>query len=717
MEQHESMEIDALYSKLPIGLTPRTIRLLSIRPLSTPDNLSAKLEVAELKDGLDFTTISYTWGDPKIYANISVNGHDIGIAKNLTILMHQLLAEEQQQKCENSVRSPGRRFWIDAICMNQNNVNEKEEQVPLMAAIYGIATTTLIWLGPAADDSDLAMDLVNGISDQDFEEFDSSETSSPRWVAHRLLFARQWWRRVWTVQEAILSRYPIVKCGTKEIPLEKFVDFEYVYMKYVREATSKNTVKGALAFRYYTNTPYRKMLWRDIKRWLNGPLTGWYSDIVYFDSTQPRDKVYGLMSMLREESRRFITVDYHTKTDAEVFTEIGVLLLKESGFNILSSVPEPKISDTGMPSWCYQWNKPLWSQPLHSYRYTAFVDDHLQGSLRSWHLTPYFERKLYHDVDELGKSSHMRFSPDLRTLAVRGLEVDSIDYVDAGPTSYPDMNCQDILIIRAQNKERTAMTLAACKRWKAYLDVHKPSSYGGGKGLKEAFWRTICVNSVYDFKKPGYESSGTDAQPIIHDYDASFEKKFDAWMGDLDEEQKRMSEQELELYFREYRTTVVSWCLGRKFVTTEGGYIGLVLGDVRVGDRVVVVKGGVVPLVLRKSDWNGGIEKGYSWKGSSRNAGAESAEIRAGKLVTSLPDQEDIHLTSERKRESLVEEVDIAPGRSSKLDEAPLPIDEVKEENSPGYWKFVGDCYLHGIMNGEYTKEVGLGSLKEFWIR
>ena len=48
-------------------------------------------------------------------------------------------------------------LWVDALCINQEDYEEKNRQIPLMAMVYGAARAATIWLGPADANSDLAM--------------------------------------------------------------------------------------------------------------------------------------------------------------------------------------------------------------------------------------------------------------------------------------------------------------------------------------------------------------------------------------------------------------------------------------------------------------------------------------------------------------------------------------------------------------------------------
>jgi hypothetical protein len=97
--------------------------------------------------------------------------------------------------------SESRLIWIDALCINQKDDKERNHQVKEMKQIYRGAARVLAWLGPEADDSDLAMDIVAKAGDLinpgwAFFSFASDRQS----LALIALLQRAYWSRVWIIQ-------------------------------------------------------------------------------------------------------------------------------------------------------------------------------------------------------------------------------------------------------------------------------------------------------------------------------------------------------------------------------------------------------------------------------------------------------------------------------------------------------------------------------------
>jgi hypothetical protein len=149
------------------------IRLITIDPAMQDGRLKLTIEQTPLTDKLDFHVLSYVWGDPTNQKTIIVNDQRLDITQNLydfleTTREHEkdFLAHHEHpnyrklyttETAQTAVKSSEGRvtglatipvlFWIDAICINQNDMNERNEQVPRMGDIYSMASRVWIWIG------------------------------------------------------------------------------------------------------------------------------------------------------------------------------------------------------------------------------------------------------------------------------------------------------------------------------------------------------------------------------------------------------------------------------------------------------------------------------------------------------------------------------------------------------------------------------------------
>lgn len=131
------------------------IRLLQI--ISTAPHIECNLKAADLDDEITFDALSYVWGDPSITTDILVNGKRVSITKNLSTALEY--AREHLHR-----RNPDLWIWADAICINQTDIPEKNQQVPLMRNIYAQAGTVFCWLSPPQKDIFDAMDWIETVA-------------------------------------------------------------------------------------------------------------------------------------------------------------------------------------------------------------------------------------------------------------------------------------------------------------------------------------------------------------------------------------------------------------------------------------------------------------------------------------------------------------------------------------------------------------------------
>lgn len=223
-----------MYQYAPLKESKGEIRLLELYPGGLGEDIECSIRHATLASTLEYTALSYTWGDPKIRKAIVVDGQTLEVTVNLFDALRYLRSSRKTQT-----------LWVDAVCINQGDMNERSKQVLRMRDIYTFAKTVKVWLGPADDDDRAAMALVKSlgaaVSDpeealaQGFNEYGQEfmeifERVDPEIVrALGQLFKRPWWTRVWVVQELSLAKQQaaIVRCGDAAAPWLSFLIAAY----------------------------------------------------------------------------------------------------------------------------------------------------------------------------------------------------------------------------------------------------------------------------------------------------------------------------------------------------------------------------------------------------------------------------------------------------------------------------------------------------------
>ena len=183
------------------------IRLLKLYPPSKryDNNLEANLIVRKDEH---YEALSYTWGSDGDTGSIRVQSgegefEDVDIQPNLESALRQL-------------RKPfrPRLLWVDAICIDQDNLEEKNHQVPKMATIYNDAKRVCVWLGEGGASIEKALSFVNRILDLDnFDRLVADPSSVKDWHALWELMNSSWFSRRWVIQEIALARKATVHCG------------------------------------------------------------------------------------------------------------------------------------------------------------------------------------------------------------------------------------------------------------------------------------------------------------------------------------------------------------------------------------------------------------------------------------------------------------------------------------------------------------------------
>jgi hypothetical protein len=152
------------YSPLKARKDFYSIRLLRLLP---NENNSSDIECQlfdyflsyESLEGHLYEALSYVWGIPQKTRSILLNNYAFKVTENL----HSVLSRMRNQYLERVI-------WIDAICINQDDLKEREEQIQYMARIYGVAKSVIVWLGETADGSDSALEAIGSTARSGLEK-------------------------------------------------------------------------------------------------------------------------------------------------------------------------------------------------------------------------------------------------------------------------------------------------------------------------------------------------------------------------------------------------------------------------------------------------------------------------------------------------------------------------------------------------------------------
>ncbi|KAF2836992.1 HET-domain-containing protein, partial [Patellaria atrata CBS 101060] len=181
------------YRRLP---TATSIRLLSLYTYkeNSPNGICS-LDIVDMNENPQFDALSYTWGDPvpeklrfdiaaqrdynanQFLGNTPVTGFLCdGVLLKLEPNLHDALIALLMQ---NSARNiPRQRYWIDALCINQADMEEKSHQIALMGRIYSVAESVIVWLGLQDESGVDALKLIVQLSEFPSDSWESIRKTS-----------------------------------------------------------------------------------------------------------------------------------------------------------------------------------------------------------------------------------------------------------------------------------------------------------------------------------------------------------------------------------------------------------------------------------------------------------------------------------------------------------------------------------------------------------
>lgn len=558
------------------------IRLLQILPRVTNGEVSCRIIPVSLLKPPPYEAMSYTWGDPAQTKTIFIDGKPFKTTQNVFDLLYD----------RSPILSP-RTIWIDAICINQNNNEEKAQQVRIMSAIYSRASQVAVWLGSGRN-SDLAVSLILELSDyietekpSDSELYEKyvKERRSPRWLAVGDMLCHSYFSRIWMVQEVASNRTLHVIYGREVIRWQTLArviprlllsfDFSVMVedtgMGSERRSPALATSMNALILQNVRDsfqTPEKATSKRTLTELLQVCWT--------FQATDPRDKIFALTGLVPEEDHPLVRPDY-TKSVEQVYMNAALYLFSQenciSQLLYCSGIGWPRNYES-LPSWAPDWsivgrcvigNLPTWSE---SYR----------TSFRLPVQTPYITH------------GHM--------LGLNAILVDEAEHLGnefERIKSDPDTGWTEN---SGDTHEKTVFWLCEAQ---ALAQHAGPVNYDKtGQSIEEALWRTLICDAP---------SSGVEAAQNMWPASQTFGQYYRYAIQYLVLDQKIEDDTGLtreDIYIRmrlasRWLTSAQSKCYSRRFCITKNGYMCVLPARSKKGDVVAVIPGAVVPFLLRPS--------------------------------------------------------------------------------------------------------------------
>ena len=351
------------------SLQGREIRLIQLTSPEHGDEIRCSLVYKALNADIIYNALSYVWGDPLDKRQVICNG----MACMITVNLFNALTRIRRTHA-------GVLLWADALCIDQGNQLEKTRQVRMMGEIYSQAQRVVVWLGAEQEHDregysiacrvyDLLGDVAPDIEDAYAESgrtLDLGEAGLPeepddiRWHYVSQLLAKEWFSRIWIVQEFLRAKSSIFLCGELEMDPE-------VILNVTTHLSTRYQFRAAMTLAPFGNrssTADTSLMGTSLRflRQKRNEQAG--LDIFTllgitkaFRSTDPRDRIFALIGLQHDIPLEYI--DYsHETSFVELQITLAILSWAETPTGVLacvtSLVPRP-----GMPSWVPAWGKEM----------------------------------------------------------------------------------------------------------------------------------------------------------------------------------------------------------------------------------------------------------------------------------------------------------------------------------------------------------------------
>jgi hypothetical protein len=576
------------------------LRLLKF--LDDNDHTSAVLETFSLKQPLPkYHALSYTWA----LANNSVTTPwAIHMKKQWLPVLESLRSFVKALKDKN-ILSDGTWWWIDSICIDQANLEERARHVQDMQQIYRQADQVIVWLGAESNDSDLAIDFIKFLDEifprnlgvWELRMMLQKDQYRTKWAAFKNFLTRKWWSRIWTIQEFVIPTKLSFWCGSQDVGRTAVC-----HSLSVADRCPSMGIRETLAFIHAFN---RKRAWNLYEAGKNPRVNLSLSLVAlgaYFccmDATNDRDRLYGLMALSTDAS--LLDVSYYLSSEEVYLRFAQAFIARYKSLDIICFASIYKASSgSSRPSWVPNWQKregalviPLIvSQSSKSkignirtpaaLEYDKSVYYAASGNREAVYVFQgsklLVDGIIIDEVDGIAGCEDFEMIQSTEWSCSRLLDGSDLRY---SPTEILTSVCKSLALDRKDRHLRYTMPIAEFLRdflclCKAIID--ETSDQSTPKELRKWFeWtRALCIH--------GHTFENILRDSFQADHDLKGTQNQDEYFHDT--------------FFGRFFDIVVR--LSLRSMTTRNGRIGMVPQGARKGDIICILFGCSVPVLLRR---------------------------------------------------------------------------------------------------------------------
>jgi hypothetical protein len=550
------------------------IRLLSLQPGRFLDPLQCYIDNVSLSDNPQYEALSYTWGDLELEVPIIClpSRHVLLVTKNCGSALRRL---RYTYHC--------RSLWVDSICINQDDWDERAQEVSRMNKIFGMAQKVAVYIGPNMDMTSVGLETLQRFCNLSVRSMTAREVQSVE-----QLFKAPWFTRAWAIQEIYLAKSALVYDDYMTVPWDNLV-------------TAARRLNDGLDI---TSSGGTYIKWNKLPcaLQLHLPMIRTPQSIMQLmqlaracKSTDARDKIYALFGIAPD--LQLLTFPLAIPRNGHLSS--AALSTRYPIFNDEDDIIGWRESTYFKPSYSISIENTFtlftscWISGFQSVDIFCAVQGsesypRLPSYVADWAAAPKYEVLGLRDgirsmcpmhLTSLGRrtpwKAEVEFSDDARQLSIKGVPIGLV--ADIGDTL-------DLASSKSKSTIRQWWEIV-CRRNRSTADSSCSTNN------RNAFWRTLIANTD--------EAGNAPAQ----DEDEYFQSCA-AWLNghsiEIFFEDVQLPKHALGSFGDRLEGLLSHASHGRRFLMTENQMMGICPPETQIGDTVTILSGGKVPFILRK---------------------------------------------------------------------------------------------------------------------
>ena len=540
-----------------------------------------------------YNTLSYAWDNPDLSHELICNGTQVAVPKN---------AHDALLTLRTKLMQTDRLLWVDILSINQEDSKEKARGIRQMGQVIAGATEVMVWLGHAADKSDSVLRHVDSINEtlseqQDRPWYDDWASGSQSWWleptkipwnAIGKVFNRSWWHRLWTFQEAALARNISIFCGSQEIVWDDLIRLAHnIRRLHLEEKCRGNSFDGrGSGFLKACQMNETRL---NVQMGFHMPYSRMIDVAQTRESTDPRDRVYGIMALGTAGLQQRIPINYGTCTQLgtdRLYIESAKAGLELSNdLRILEFAEGSQQNSKSLPSWCpdlRMFPRRHRFDLLPHRQHGVFPHSHLMAGKRTG------------GADEI----HVTTDPQHDIITVRGLVADRVSDV---------VSTRNPFKLHGQS---TSFDVDLFKPWEGEC--------------RQLARDTLAVEDMSEVLLSHIRVlvAAHDDRSYYYCDQSVLRQGYSAFMNDncfvprsIPEVDYAMSKLKRAAAAFEYGASISTTCADRSYFSTRGKKIGIGPLEVQNGDIVAILYGGGPLFILRPCGST--VERDYKLVGAA----------------------------------------------------------------------------------------------------